>query len=94
MFLVKEIDELYDSFANKVYEENALNKRTKQLIALACSVMADCVPCINHHYKKAAEAGASKEEIAEAMAVAMSIASGSKRAKYAELIMNLGKDNK
>ncbi len=94
MFLLKEINELYDSFANKVYEESTLNKKTKQLTALACSVMADCVPCINSHYKKAIEAGASKEEIAEAMAIAMSIASGSKRAKYAELLINLGKDNK
>ena len=57
MFLLKEINDLYDSFAEKVYEKNILDKKTKELIALSCSVMADCVPCINHHYTKAVEAG-------------------------------------
>ncbi len=94
MFLLNEVNELYDNFSDKVYEENTLNKKTKELIALACSVLADCVPCINWHYKKAIEAGASKEEIAEALAISMSIASGSKRAKYSELIINLGQDIK
>ncbi len=94
MFLLKEINELYNNFSDKVYEENTLNKKTKELIAVACSVMADCVPCINWHYQKAAEAGASKEEIAEALAISMSISSGSKRAKYSELIVNLGRNKK
>lgn len=94
MFLLREIDELYNSFADKVYEENTLNKKVKELIALSCSVMADCVPCINWHYEKAVEAGASKEEIAEALAVSMSVSAGSKRAKYSELISKLGQDNK
>ena len=89
MFLLKDVNELYNNFSEKVYEENILNKKTKELIALACSVMADCVPCIDWHYKKAVEAKASKEEIAEALAISMSISSGSKRAKYAELISKL-----
>jgi AhpD family alkylhydroperoxidase len=92
MFLLKEINELYNSFSDKVYEENALDKKVKELIALACSVMADCAPCIDWHYKKAVAAGASKEEIAEALAISMSICSGSKRAKYSELISKLGQD--
>jgi len=94
MFLLKEVNELYDNFSDKVFEENALNKKAKELIAIACSVMADCVPCINWHYKKAVSAGASKEEISEALAISMSIASGSKRAKYSELISNLEQGKK
>lgn len=94
MFLLEEINELYNNFAEKVYEENVLNKKTKELIALTCSVLADCVPCINWHYKKAIEAGASKEEISEAFAIAMSVAAGSKRAKYSELVNNLEQDTK
>jgi AhpD family alkylhydroperoxidase len=94
MFLLKEINDLYNHFTEKVYEENVLNKKTKELIAVACSVMADCVPCIDWHYKKAEEAGASKEEIAESLAIAMSICSGSKRAKYSDLIDSLAKNNK
>jgi len=94
MFLSKEINELYNSFADKVYEENTLNKKVKELIALSCSVMADCVPCINWHYEKAVEAGALKEEIAEALAISMSVSAGSKRAKYSELVINLGQNKK
>jgi AhpD family alkylhydroperoxidase len=94
MFLLNEVNELYNNFAEKVFEENNLNNKTKELIAVACSVMADCVPCINWHYKQAVEAGASKEEIAEACAIAMAVCSGSKRAKYSELIDNLGNDIK
>ncbi|MHC4865542.1 MAG: carboxymuconolactone decarboxylase family protein, partial [Planctomycetota bacterium] len=53
MFLLKEIDELYGKFANSVYQPNILDGKTKELIALACSVMADCIPCIQYHYDKA-----------------------------------------
>ena len=94
MFLLKEVNELYNNFAEKVKEENNLSKKTKELIALACSVIADCVPCITWHYKQAMEAGASKEEIAEALAISMAVCSGSKRAKYSELISNLGQEIK
>ena len=89
MFLLNEVNDLYNKFSDKVYQENVLSKKTKELIALSCSVMADCVPCIDHHYKKVVEAGASKEEIAEALAISMSVASGSKRAKYAGQISDL-----
>jgi len=86
MFLLKEIEELYNKFANEVYKPNILDRKTKELIALSNSVMADCVPCIKYHYKKAVEAGASKEEIAEALAISMSVSAGSKRAKYSSVI--------
>ena len=51
--------------------------------------MADCVPCIDYHYKKAVESGASKEEIAEAPAISMTVSGGSKRANYTEQISDL-----
>jgi len=90
MFLLSEINELYSDFADKVYEANILDKKTKELIALSCSVMADCVPCIDWHYKKAVEAGATKEEISEALAITMPVSAGSKRAKYSKLLSDLG----
>lgn len=92
MFLLKEIEELYDMFAGEVYKPNILDGKTKELIALSNSVMADCVPCINYHYKKATENGASKEEIAEALAISMSVSAGSKRAKYSGVINKLEKE--
>ena len=89
MFLLKDVNELYNKFADKVYAANVLDKKTKELIALSCSVMADCVPCINSHYKEAVKAGATRDEIAEALAISMSVSAGSKRAKYTPVISDL-----
>jgi len=58
MFILKEIDELYEKFASNVYKPNILDGKTKELIALSNSVMADCVPCIEYHYRMAVKAGA------------------------------------
>jgi len=93
MFLLKDVDDLFSRFSEKAYAANLLDKRTKELIAVACSVMADCVPCINHHYKESVKAGATVEEIAEAFAVSMSISAGSKRAKYSKVISDLENDH-
>ena len=89
MFLLKEIDDLYENFSTKVYDENILSKKTKELIAISCSVMADCVPCIEWHYKQAKEAGATDDEIKEALAISMSVSAGSKKAKYSSIISKL-----
>jgi len=92
MFILEEIDELYEKFASNVYKPNILDGKTKELIALSNSVMADCVPCIEYHYRKAVKAGASKEEIAESLAIAMSVSAGSKKAKYSSVIDKLEKE--
>lgn len=94
MFLLADVNGLYDKFSDKVYSANFLDKKMKELIALSCSVMADCVPCMSHHYKAAIQAGANQDEIAEALAICMSISAGSKRAKYAKVIDDLEHDVK
>jgi AhpD family alkylhydroperoxidase len=93
MFMLKEVEALYRGFADAVYKPNVLDGKTKELIALSDSVMADCVPCINYHYQKAVEYGASQEEIAEALAIAMSVSAGSKEAKYSSAIRKLERAN-
>jgi AhpD family alkylhydroperoxidase len=89
MFIKKELNDLYDRFSDKVFEPGALDRKTKELIALSCSVLADCVPCIEYHHTKALEHGALPDEILEALGISMSIAAGSKRAKYGGLISQL-----
>ena len=91
MFILKEIEELYEKFSSNVAKPNILDGKTKELIALSDSVMADCIPCIEYHYKRAVSAGASKEEIAESLAIAMSVSAGSKKAKYSAVIDKLEK---
>jgi AhpD family alkylhydroperoxidase len=86
MFVLKEVEELFNNVTKVVNSPNNLDGKTKALVALACSVMADCVPCIKYYYKNAIYAGATKEEIAEALAISMSVSAGSKKAKYSSVI--------
>ena len=54
----------------------ALDTKTKELIALAISVAAGCDDCIAHHTFDALEAGAAREEIADALGVAILMGGG------------------
>ena len=54
----------------------ALDTKTKELIALAISVAARCDDCIAHHAYDALEAGATREEIADALGVAILMGGG------------------
>ena len=54
----------------------ALDTKTKELIALAISVATLCDDCIAHHTYDALEAGATKEEIADALGVAILMGGG------------------
>ncbi|HLN06783.1 MAG TPA: carboxymuconolactone decarboxylase family protein [Acidimicrobiales bacterium] len=51
--------------------EGALTARVKELMALAISVVKQCDGCIAYHAKAAARAGATPEEVAEALSVAI-----------------------
>lgn len=53
-----------------------LDAKTHELIALAVAVTTRCDGCIAIHSKKAVELGVSKEEIAEALSVAISLNAG------------------
>ena len=86
MFIDRELDALYEKFAAEAYAPGALESKTKELIALACSVMADCVPCIEYHHRKAKQAGASDVEVRETLAITMTVAAGSKKAKYEKVV--------
>jgi len=55
---------------------NHLDEKTRQLISLACAVTTRCDGCITVHTGLAIKAGATKEEIAEALGVAVSMNAG------------------
>ena len=65
-----EVMEAYSLFRKKVYQDGALSLKVKRLIALACGLQGGCTRCIQGQTKDAVAAGASKEEILEAVAVA------------------------
>jgi len=53
-----------------------LDTKTKELMALAISITARCDDCIAHHTHDALEAGATREEIAETIGVAILMGGG------------------
>lgn len=72
--LRKMIPEVYRGFAemsNGALTSGALDKKFKELIAMAIGVVAGCDGCIASHAQGAARAGASKEEAAEAIGVSI-----------------------
>jgi len=77
MYALKpELMKAYLDFDGKVMAEGSLNKKTKELIAVACAHITQCPYCIEGHTKNAKKAGASEEEISEAIFVAVVLRAG------------------
>ncbi|MHC1755188.1 MAG: carboxymuconolactone decarboxylase family protein [Methanosarcina sp.] len=69
--------EAFGKLRDSIFEGGELDRKTKELIAIASSVLMRCQFCVDVHSQRAIAQGASKREIAEAIAVAMFIAGGS-----------------
>ncbi|HQM67544.1 MAG TPA: carboxymuconolactone decarboxylase family protein [Methanomassiliicoccales archaeon] len=61
-------------FKNEVFKDNKLTFKEKELIAIAVTAVLKCDECLRLHSKKAMEAGATKDEVREALFVAMYLA--------------------
>jgi AhpD family alkylhydroperoxidase len=61
----------YSTFRKQVYQDGALSSKVKRLIALAAGLQAGCTRCVQGQTMDALSAGATKEEIMEAVAVAV-----------------------
>ncbi|MBP9065315.1 MAG: carboxymuconolactone decarboxylase family protein [Candidatus Microthrix sp.] len=67
------IPEVYGAFGalhQAATGDGALSGKTKELIALAISVVKQCDGCIGNHAKAAARQGATPDEVADALGVA------------------------
>ncbi|MGD0056530.1 MAG: carboxymuconolactone decarboxylase family protein [Methanomassiliicoccales archaeon] len=62
--LIKDMDQI-------VVNDGALDRKTKRLIALACVAVRMCEDCVYPQAKVAKNYGATKEEIVEALQVAV-----------------------
>ncbi len=58
------------------YAEGALSRKEKELLGLVASVVLRCDDCIRYHLQQAHGVGVSREEIVEALTVAL-VAGGS-----------------
>lgn len=56
--------------------EGAVSVKHKELTCIALGIAAHCLDCIGFHVKAAIRAGASREEVAETVAVAMAMGGG------------------
>jgi AhpD family alkylhydroperoxidase len=54
----------------------AMDEKTKELVAIGSSVSAHCQPCLEFHASKARQAGASEDEIAEAIEIGKMVSKG------------------
>jgi len=54
-------------FRNSFQEKSVLDKKTSELIQLACACLLRCPHCTEDHLKGALDAGASKQEVAETL---------------------------
>lgn len=68
--------EAFEKFHQAAGASGALDRKIKELMALAISVTHGCDDCIAHHVHDAIEAGATREEFAEALGVAVLMGGG------------------
>jgi len=75
--LQPELFRKFVEFERAVYEPGRLSTKFKELIAVGVTHVTQCDACIAYHTNKAREAGATDEEIVEAVFVAMELLAGS-----------------
>ncbi|NIP32203.1 MAG: hypothetical protein GTN99_09750 [Candidatus Dadabacteria bacterium] len=89
-----DIDPKFKEFTKKVFADGALSKNFKRgLLGLSCAHMTRCPYCIRGCVKDAKAAGFSKEQIAEAINVAMVMSAGACYAHSSVAMYTLAKVN-
>jgi len=68
---------IYFQFYQETYKRTGIDRKTKELIAIAASLGFKCQGCLNGHIKKALKFGATPEEISESIAISMGVAAAS-----------------
>lgn len=58
---------------SNTYKDGALPGKTKELLGLVASSVLRCNDCIDYHLEECANAGFSKEEIVDALNVALTV---------------------
>ncbi|MDC8760916.1 carboxymuconolactone decarboxylase family protein [Janthinobacterium fluminis] len=66
----------FSELARAATRDGALDKKTKELIAIALGVAAHCDACIGFHVQALVKLGTSKAELEEALAMAIYMGGG------------------
>ena len=74
--LQPDVMKAFGQMAQAATANQALDTKTKELIALGISVAVRCDPCVAYHAKAAVKSGASEAEVAEALGLAVYMGAG------------------
>src|SRR6476659_7954428 len=68
---------IYFKFYEETYRKSHLDRKTKELIAIAASLASHCKGCLEGHIKKALKYGVTREELSETIAITMGVSAAS-----------------
>src|SRR5690348_9302272 len=71
-----QIMQAFSALSQAATRSGALDKKTKELIALALGVAAHCDGCIGYHAEALVNLGASRKEVGEVLAMAVYMGGG------------------
>jgi AhpD family alkylhydroperoxidase len=74
--LAPETQAAFDAFSRQVFADGALSAKMKQIVAVAVAHVTQCPYCIKGHTKAALRAGATEQELMEAIWVAAEMRAG------------------
>jgi len=80
----------FDAFSKAVFADGALPAKVKQIIAVAVAHVTQCPYCINGHTAAALRAGATAQELMEAVWVAAEMRAGAAYAHSTLMLTKLG----
>jgi len=93
--LAPDAEAAFRAFSKAVFQDGALSRKTKQLIAVAVAHVTQCPYCIQGHTKAATKEGVTPEEIMEAIWVAAEMRAGGAYAHSALALATLdGEDTR
>ncbi|MBM6581694.1 carboxymuconolactone decarboxylase family protein [Microvirga sp. BT689] len=90
--LAPDVQAAFEAFGRQVFADGALDTKTKQLIAVAIAHVTQCPYCIEGHTKAAQRAGATAQELMEAVWVAAEMRAGGAYAHAAIMIASLSEE--
>jgi len=74
--LIPEPMKAFGEISRAAQRTGALERKIKELMALAIAVSGQCDACIAYHARGAGKAGANRQEVAETLAVAIQMGGG------------------
>ncbi len=73
---IPDVTTAFGQLASSASKEGALDKKTKELIAISIGIAVRCDACIGFHAKALVKLGVSREEFTEALGMAVYMGGG------------------